>query len=141
MCVAKYYTTLNIRDAYNLLRIAEGDEWKTAFRTRWGLFETLIVPFGLTNAPAAFQHYINDVLRPFLDIFCSAYLDDVLIYSSTLNEHKTHVRVIIETLAKAGLYLNLDKCKFYRQEVSYLGFIVFNEGLAMNPEKIKAITE
>ena len=77
----------------------------------------------------------------FLDIFCTAYLDDVLIYSSTLEEHKAHVKVIVETLAKAGLYLNPNKCKFYQQKVSYLGFIVFNKRLAMDPEKVKAITE
>jgi len=69
---ARYYTTLDIRGAYNLLRIAEGEEWKTAFRTRYGLFESLVLPFGLTNAPADFQRFINDVLHPFLDNFCTA---------------------------------------------------------------------
>ena len=74
------------------MRIAKGDEWKTAFRTRWGLFETLVVPFGLTNAPAAFQRYINETLRPYLDAICTAYLNDVLIYSKTLGEHRRYVR-------------------------------------------------
>src|SRR6266699_6563960 len=81
---AKWYTKLDIRGAYNLIRMADGDEWKTAFRTRYGLFESLVMPFGLTNAPASFQNFINDVLRPFLDIFTTAYLDDILIYSSSL---------------------------------------------------------
>src|SRR5258706_2653106 len=96
---AKYFTTLDIRSAYNLIRIAKGDEWKTAFRTRYGLFESLVMNFGLTNAPADFQKYINDTLRPFLDVFCTAYLDDVLIFSETLEEHKIHVRKVMEALA------------------------------------------
>jgi len=74
---ARYYTTLDVRGAYNLLRIAEGEEWKTAFRTRYGLFESVVMPFGLTNAPVDFQRFINDVLHPFLDNFCTAYLDDI----------------------------------------------------------------
>jgi hypothetical protein len=89
---AKWFTKLDVRGAYNLLRMAEGEEWKTAFRTRYGLFKSLVMPFGLTNAPADFQHFINDVLHPFLDRFCTAFLDDVLIYSDTLEEHKEHVR-------------------------------------------------
>jgi predicted aspartyl protease len=84
---AKYFTKLDIRGAYNLVRMAEGEEWKTAFRTRYGLFEYLVMPFGLTNAPADFQHFINDILRPYLDVFVIAYLDDILIYSDNLNDH------------------------------------------------------
>src|SRR5690606_7659833 len=93
---AKIYTTLDIRGAYNLVRMAEGDEWKTAFRTRYGLFESLVMPFGLTNAPATFQHFINDVLRPYLDQFCTAYLDDILIYSDNLEDHVKHVRLVLQ---------------------------------------------
>ena len=89
---ARYYTKLDVRGAYNLIHIAAGEEWKTAFRTQYSLFESLVMPFGLTNAPASFQHFINDVIRPVLDIFTSAYLDDILIFSETLKEHKKHVR-------------------------------------------------
>ena len=95
---AKWFTTLDVRGAYNLIRMAEREEWKTAFRTRYGLFESLVMPFGLTNAPADFQHFINDVLRPFLDVFCTAYLDDILVYSESLEQHKQHVRMILELL-------------------------------------------
>jgi hypothetical protein len=103
------------------------------------LFETLIVSFELTNASTAFQHFINDALRLFLDIFCSAYLDDVLIYSSTLKKHKNHVRAIVEVLTGAELCLNLDKCKFYRQKIFYLELIVSNKELSMNSEKIATV--
>ena len=95
---AKYYTKLDIRGAYNLVRIAEGEEWKTAFRTRYGHFEYAVMPFGLTNAPASFQHFINNTLREFLDIFCTAYLDNILIYSDTLEENKHHVRKVLQKL-------------------------------------------
>jgi hypothetical protein len=78
-----------------MIRIAEGEEWKTAFRTLYGLFESLVMPFGLTNAPASFQEFINDTLQPFLNIFCMAYLDDILIYSDNLEEYKEHVTAVM----------------------------------------------
>ena len=105
---AHYYTLLDVRRAYNLLRVAEGDDWKTAFRTRYGLYESLVMPFGLTNAPVDFQHFINDALHPFLDDFCMAYLDDILIYSATLVEHREHVRRVLEALSKADLHLKCN---------------------------------
>jgi len=83
---------LDLRDAFNQLRVALGDEWKTAFRTRYGYFEYLVMPFGLTNAPASMQAYANDCLHDYLDLFCIVYLDDILIYSNTLEEHISHVR-------------------------------------------------
>jgi hypothetical protein len=98
---AKYFTTLDIRGAYNLVRMAEGEEWKTAFRTRYGLSESPVMPFGLTNAPANFQAFINDVLRPFLDRFCTAYLDDILIYSETIEEHREDIKQVLDALSKA----------------------------------------
>jgi hypothetical protein len=88
---AKYFTRLNICGAYNLVRIAEGADCKPAFRTWYGLFESLVMPFGLINIPARCQHFIHDVLQPYLDIFVTAYLDDILIYSDNLNDHRNHV--------------------------------------------------
>ena len=93
---AKWYTKLDIREAYNLIRMAEGEEWKTAFRTCYGLFESLVMPFGLTNAPATFQTYINETLAEFLDCFCSAFLDDTIVYSETYDEHVVHVRQVLQ---------------------------------------------
>ena len=87
---AKWFSKLDVRGAYNLIRMKEGDEWKTAFRTRYRLYESLVMPFGLTNTPATFQNFINTALSPFLDTFATAYLDDILIYSDTLEEHKEH---------------------------------------------------
>src|SRR6202000_1019668 len=104
---AKYYTRLDMADAYNQLRIAAGDEYKTAFRTRYEHFEYLVMPFGLTNAPASFQSYANDCLREFLDIFCIVYLDDVLVYSQTLEEHIAHVKRVLSHLREYGLTCKL----------------------------------
>jgi len=89
---AKYFTKLDLRGAYNLVRIAHREEWKTTFRTCYDHFEYLVMPFELANAPASLQGLINDTLRPFLDRFATAYLDNIMIYSNTLEEHKNHVR-------------------------------------------------
>lgn len=100
---AKYFSKFDIVAAFNKIRIKEGEEWKTAFRTRYGLFEYLVMPFGLSGGPGTFQHFIKDVLREHLDIFCTAYLDDVLVYSDSLKEHKRHVRIVLEKLREARL--------------------------------------
>lgn len=92
---ARFFTKLDLRDGYHLIRIKEGHKWKTAFRTRYGLYKYLVMPFGLTNAPATFQALVNHVLREYLDRFCTAYLDDILIYSETLEEHKEHVSKVL----------------------------------------------
>lgn len=138
---AKFYTKLDIISAFNRLRIAKGDEWLTAFRTRYGLFEYLVMPFGLANAPSTFQHYVNDVLRPYLDVFCTAYIDDVLIYSDDLATHKRHVNLVLGALNEAGLQLDIDKCEFHKTEVLYLGLIITTNGIRMDPKKIKAILD
>jgi hypothetical protein len=138
---AQFFTKLDVIAAFNRLRMAEGDEWKTAFRTRYGLFEYNVVPFGLSNAPSAFQHFINDVLHEHLDEFCSAYIDDILIYSNDLRSHRKHVRWVLEALQKAGLQIDIEKCEFHVQEVIYLGLIISTDGIRMDPRKIKAVRE
>jgi hypothetical protein len=138
---AKWFTKLDIRGAYNLICMAEGEEWKTTFHTWYGLFEFLVMPFGLTNAPATFQKFINDVLAPYLDRFCTAYLDDTLIYSDTFEEHQEHVNWVLEAFEKAGLHLKPEKCEFHCQEVKYLGLIISTEGIKMDPEKITTVQD
>jgi len=138
---AKWFTKLDIREGYYKVRIKKGEEWKTAFRTRYGLYEYQVMPFGLTNAPATFQGLINHVLYDHLDDFVIAYLDDILIFSKTKEEHTQHVQKVLERLTKENLRLKPEKCEFYKQEVEYLGHIVTPEGLQMNPDKIKAILE
>jgi hypothetical protein len=136
---AKYFTKLDICGAYNLIRMAEGEEWKTAFRTQDSLFESLVIPFSLTNAPASFQHFINDVLRPYLDVFVTAYLYDILIYSNNLHDHQNHVFKVLEALSEAGLHLKPEKCEFHQQQVKYLGFIISTSGTKIDLAKVATI--
>lgn len=136
---AKIYTKLDIISAFNRLRIRKGDEPLTAFRTRFGLFEYLVMPFGLCNGPASFQNYINDALREYLDDFCTAYLDDILIYSDSEAEHEIHVNQVLKKLEQAGLQADITKCAFHVTEVPYLGLIITTEGVKMDPAKVDTI--
>jgi transposase InsO family protein len=138
---AKIYTKLDIRSAYNLIRIRKGDEWKTAFRTRYGHFEYLVMPFGLANAPATFQGFINHVLCDYLDVFCIVYLDDILIYSNSEEEHETHVRMVLERLLKNGLYGKLEKCHFHVTEVGFVGFVVTPQGTRMEEDRVASVRD
>jgi hypothetical protein len=121
--------------------MAEGEEWKTAFRTQYGLFESLVMPFGLTNAPTSFQHFINNVLRPYLDVFVTAYLDNSLSFSDDLDEHWKHVLKVLEALSEVGLHLKPKKYVFHQQEVKYLGFIISTSRTKMDPAKVAIIQE
>jgi hypothetical protein len=140
---ARYYTTLDLKDAYHRIRIKAGDEWKTAFRTRYGHFEYLVMPFGLTNAPASFQAYINKALSAYLDHICVVYLDDILIYSydEEIATHWRAVRSVLQSLREAELYVNLKKCTFASTEVHFLGFIVTRRGIRADPARVATVVE
>ena len=136
---AKIFTKIDLRGAYNLVRIKEGDDWKIPFHTRYGYFEYNVMPFGLTNAPAVFQHMMNDIFREHLDDFVVIYLDDILIFSKNEEEHEKHVRLVLEKLRERGLYAKLEKCLFHQTEMEFLGFIATTDGLKMDPKKVEAI--
>ena len=138
---AKFFTKIDLRGAYNLVRIRPGDEWKTAFRTRYGHFEYTVMPFGLTNAPAVFQHMANDIFRDLLDICLIIYLDDLLIYSKTQEEHDSHVLLVLKRLRENGLYAKLEKCSFDCKQVEFLGYVISSKGISMDPAKVKAVLE
>jgi len=138
---ATVYTKLDIRDAYYNLRIAAGDEWKTAFRTQYGLYEYCVMPFGLTNAPASFQRWINEILSKYLDIFCVAYLDNILIFSQNLEDHRRHIRTILRRVEETRLTLKASKCEFHTTGTEYLGYVISPKGLRMDEEKIRTIKE
>jgi hypothetical protein len=138
---AKIFTKLDLRDAYHRIRIKEGDEWKTAFRTRYGHYEYLVMPFGLANAPATFQNYIHKALGALVDDICVVYLDDILIYSENEEQHAEHVRRVLERLRQWGLYAKLSKCEFHTRYVEFLGFVVTSSGVVMDPERVRAIRE
>ena len=138
---AQIYTKIDLQHAYHLVRIAEGDEWKTAFRTRYGSFEWLVMPFGLTNAPAAFQRFMNDVFSDMLDVCVIVYLDDILIYSDNPELHRKHVREVLRRLRENGLYAGANKCNFHEDTVEYLGYILSPTGLTMDPVKVQTIQD
>ena len=136
---ARIYTKPDVRGAYNLLRVKEGDEHKLAFRTRYRLYEPTVMQFGTTNAAVDFQGYINNTIREALDDFVSAYLDDILIDSDSEEEHVGHVKWIMQRLLEAGLYLKPEKCEFHKETVRYLGLIISTKGISMDEDKVETI--
>ena len=114
---------------------------KTAFRTRYGHFEFTVMPFGLTNAPATFQNLMNSVMMPFLDQFVVVYLDDILVYSKSKEEHLAHLRAVFDKLREEKLYAKESKCEFARGSIEYLGHIISAEGVRMDPAKLSTLSE
>ena len=140
-CKACIYTKIDLRHAYHLVHIAEGDEWKTAFRTRYGAFKWSVMLFGLTNTPTAFQRFMNDVFSNLLDVCIVVYLDDILIYSDNITQHRKHVKEVLKRLQKAGLYAKTEKCEFHSNSIEYLGYVLSPYGLTMSDAKVKTIQE
>ncbi len=138
---SRYLTRLNIIAAFNKLRMHSGSEDLTTFITSFGSYKYHVMPFELTNGPTFYQHYMNDVLFDYLHQFCQTYLDDIIIYSKTLKEHKRHVRLVLHRLREAGLQVNINKCEFHVQKIFFLGLLLFIEGLKMNPRKVQAVVE
>ena len=130
---------MDLRGAYNLGRIKDGDEHKTAFRTKFGHFEYLVMPFGLCNAPATFQRFVNDIFRDLLDKFVVVYLDDILIFPSDPQEHRAHVKEVLHRLPENELFAKLEKCEFDQSSVVFLGFVISPVGISMDPAKVDSI--
>lgn len=123
------------------MRIREGDEWKNAFKTNFGLYEWLLTPFGLTNAPSTFMRLMNEILRKFIRKFVVVYFDDIPIYSKSLSEHITNLRAVFKKLQKEQFYANFKKCSFCLERVVFLGILITAEGIEMDQEKVKSITK
>ncbi|KAF7215971.1 transcript variant X1, partial [Nothobranchius furzeri] len=138
---ATVFTRLDLRNAYHLVRVRQGDEWKTAFKTPLGHFEYLVMPFGLTNAPAVFQRLVNSVLGDYINDFVTVYLDDILIFSRSLAQHKRHVRLVLQWLLENRLFVKAEKCEFHVSVVKFLGFVLESGRLRADPDKVQAVTE
>ena len=138
---AKVFTTLDMRAGYYNVRIREGDEWKTSFRTRYGQFEFLVMQFGLCNAPAAFQRMVNELFQDLVDVSMVLYLDDIIIFSEDESKHDDQVREVLRRLREADLFLKPEKCAFRTKEVDYLGLKITPGSISMDPVKVSGVTD
>ncbi|GJZ44753.1 putative reverse transcriptase domain-containing protein, partial [Tanacetum coccineum] len=135
------YSKIDLRSGYHQLRVCDEDIPKTAFRTRYSHYEFQVMPFGLSNAPAVFMDLMNRVCRPYLDKFVIVFIDDILIYSKTKEEHDAHLRLILELLKKEELYAKFSKCDFWLSKVQFLGHVIDSEGIHVDPAKIESIKD
>ena len=132
---------IDLRSDYHQIRVKEKDVAKTAFRTRYGHFEFLVMPFGLTNAPAIFMDLMNRVFQPYLDQFVVIFIDDILVYSPSYEEHQHHLRIMLQTLKENQLYAKFGKCNFWLEQVQFLGHVISGEGIQVDSKKVKAVLE
>jgi hypothetical protein len=138
---ARVFSKVDLRSGYHQVRVKEEDIPKTAFRTRYGHYEFLVMSFGLTNALAVFMNTMSRVFHDYLDQFTVVFIDDILIYSKTSEEHKEHLRKVLERLRSEKLYAKLDKCKFWLDSVSFLGYVISRKGVAVDSKKLKVVVE
>jgi hypothetical protein len=138
---AKVFSKIDLRSGYHQIRIRPEDVPKTAFTTRYGLYKYLVMSFGLTNAPAHFMYLMNSVFVPELDKFVVVFIDDILIYSKTKEEHAEHLQVVLTRLSEHQLYAKFSKCEFWLDTISFLGHILSAEGVAVDPSKVKDILD
>jgi len=136
---AQWFTKMDLKNGFNLIRIREGDEWKTTFRTRYGLYEFQVMLFGLTNASSIFQDIMNHVFLDLIDLGLLAYMDDILIYAKTLEEHNRMVHEVLTRLQANGLAVSPEKCMWQVQKVGFLGYIIGRNSIAMSQDKVEAV--
>jgi len=135
------FSKIDLRSGYHQIRVKSKDISKTAFRTRYGHYEYLVRPFGVTNAPSVFMDYMNRVFHPYLNIFVVVFIDNILVYSKTKEEQEGHLKVVLHTLRNRQLYAKLSKCEFWLEKVSFLGHVISQGGIVVDPSKIEVVLE
>ena len=138
---AHVFTKLDLCGTYNLVRIADSEEWKTAFCTHYGSYEFQVMHYGLMNAPASFQQFMNEVFKDMLDVSVIVYLDDILVYSKNPDDHIKHITEVLECLHTNDLFIKVNKCEFSMDTTNFLGFIVSPDSLKMDDSKIQVICD
>jgi hypothetical protein len=138
---AKIFSKIDLRSGYHQIKIKPSDVPKTAFLARYGLYEYLVMSFGLTNAPAYFMYLMNSVSMPELDKFVVVFIDDILIYSKTDEDHANHLRVVLQRLRDHHLYAKFSKCKFWLDSVKFLGHTISSEGISVDPTKVQKVMD
>jgi len=133
------FSKIDLRSGYHQIRVKFEDIPKTTFRTRYGHYEYLVMPFGVTNAPGMFMDYMNRVFHPYLNSFVVVFIDDILVYSKTREEHEEHLRIVLHTFRDRQLYAKLSKCEFWLETVSFLGHVISQGGIAVDPSKIEVV--
>ncbi|GJW68469.1 putative reverse transcriptase domain-containing protein [Tanacetum coccineum] len=136
---SRYFSKIDLRFGYHQLRVHEADIPKTAFRTRYGHFKFTVMPFGLTNAPTVFMDLMNQECKPYLDKFVIVFVDDILIYSKSKEDHEVHLKLVLELLKKEKLFAKFSKCESWLQEVHFLGHVVNDNGIHVDLNKIEAM--
>ena len=138
---ATVFSKIDLRSGYHQVRIKDEDIFKTTFRTRYGHYEFVVMPFGLANAPTVFMCLMNNIMHKYLDKFVVVFIDDILIYSKTEEEHKEHLKIILQELREHQLFAKFSKCDFFKDKIQYLDHVVTKEEISVDPEKIRAIED
>jgi len=138
---ARVFSNIDLRSGYHQIKVKDEDMQMTTFRMRYGHYEYKVMPFGVTNAPGVFMEYMHKIFHAYLDRFLVVFIDDILIYSKTEEEHADHLKIVLQVLKEKKLFAKVSKCEFWLKEVSFLGHVISGNGVAVDPSKVEAVSQ